>query len=95
LDLRETNVEKSLHNKELHNFTLQITNKDMGLKPCIEDDKKNITAYSLEKTGGKRPLGRFKRKWKYNIKTYLQEIWREVVDSINLSHDNIQVARRL
>jgi hypothetical protein len=41
----------------------------------------------VRKSEGKRPLGRPKRRWKYNIKTYLQEVGCRDMDWIELAQD--------
>jgi hypothetical protein len=40
------------------------------------------------KPEGKRPLGRPRRRWEDNIKTYLTETGSEVVDCIQLAQDS-------
>jgi len=40
--------------------------------------------------GGKRPLGRYKHRWKYNIVMVLKETGREVEDWIHLAQDRDQ-----
>jgi len=39
------------------------------------------------KSEGKRPLGRPRRRWENNIKTYLQEVILGVMDWIELAQD--------
>jgi hypothetical protein len=39
------------------------------------------------KLEGKRPLAQTRRKWEYNIKMNLKEIWWEVADWIHVDHD--------
>jgi hypothetical protein len=41
----------------------------------------------VEKPEGKRPLGRSRRKWKYNIKMDLQEVGCGSMDWIGLAQD--------
>jgi hypothetical protein len=49
-------------------------------------------AYRLlaEKTEGKKPLGRPRRRWKYNIRMDLRKTGREVVDWIHLTQNRDQ-----
>jgi hypothetical protein len=42
------------------------------------------------KLGGKRPLGRSRRRWKDNIKINLKEVECQNVNLIQLDHDRIQ-----
>jgi hypothetical protein len=44
----------------------------------------------LEKSEGKRPLGRLKHRWEVNITVDLRETKWEVVDWIHLAHDKVQ-----
>jgi hypothetical protein len=39
---------------------------------------------------GKRPLGRPKRRWKFNIKMDLREIWIDGTNRIRLAQDSVQ-----
>ena len=41
----------------------------------------------MGKSEGKRPLGRPRRRWENNIKTYLQEVILGVMDWIELAQD--------
>jgi hypothetical protein len=48
------------------------------------------TKFRLEKSEGKRPLGRPRRRWEDNIKMDLREIGLEIVDWIHLSQGRDQ-----
>ena len=41
----------------------------------------------MRKSEGKRPLGRLRRRWEDNIKTYLQEVGCGGMDWIDLAQD--------
>jgi hypothetical protein len=44
----------------------------------------------VAKPKGKRPLGRHRRRWEYNIRMDLREIGWEVMDWIHLAQDREQ-----
>jgi len=46
----------------------------------------------MVKYDGKRPLGRLRRVWECNIKTYLQEVRCRGVDWIDVAEEKVQVA---
>jgi hypothetical protein len=50
-------------------------------------EKRNAYRLLVRKPGGKRPLGRPRRRWVDNIKMYLLEIGWGVVDWIGLAQD--------
>jgi hypothetical protein len=50
-------------------------------------EKRNVYRLLVGKPEGKRPLGRRRRRWIYNIKMDLLEIGVSVVDWIGLSQD--------
>jgi hypothetical protein len=50
------------------------------------DEKCSYTQLMVVKLGGKRPLGRPRRRWKDYIKSELIEIVLEAVDWIHLAH---------
>jgi hypothetical protein len=49
-----------------------------------------ILSYLIETSGGKRPLGRPRRRWQDNIKMDIMDIGLEGVDWIHLSQDRDQ-----
>jgi hypothetical protein len=51
------------------------------------DEKRNMYRLLVGKPEGKRPLGKPRRRWIYNIKTDLLEIGLSVVDWIGLAQD--------
>jgi hypothetical protein len=50
-------------------------------------EKRNVYRLLVRKPEGKRPLGRPRRRWMYNIKIDLLEIGFSVVDWIGLAQD--------
>jgi hypothetical protein len=50
-------------------------------------EKRNVYRLLVGKPEGRRPLGRPRRRWIYNIKTDLLEIGLSVVDLIGLAQD--------
>jgi len=46
---------------------------------------RNVYIVLVRKPEGKRPLGRPKHRWEYNIRMDLMEIWWEVVDWMQLA----------
>jgi hypothetical protein len=50
-------------------------------------EKRNVYRLLVGKTEGKRPLGRPRRRWIYNIKMELVDIGLNVVDWIGLAQD--------
>jgi hypothetical protein len=86
---------RKLHNEELHNLYYlasiigMIESKRMrwgGNVACMCEKR---TAYSIfmRKPEGKRPLGRTRLKWEYNIKMHLRVIGWGDVDCIDLAQD--------
>jgi hypothetical protein len=71
-----------LHNDELHslysslNIVAVVKSRRMGLAGHVErmGDGRGVYRVLIGRPEGKRPLGRRKRKWKYNIKIDLNEI---------------------
>jgi hypothetical protein len=53
-------------------------------------EKKNAYRILMGKSEGKRPLGRPRRRWVYNIKMDLREIGRDGIDWIDLAQDRDQ-----
>jgi hypothetical protein len=50
-------------------------------------EKRNVYRLLVGKPEGKRPLGRLRRRWMYNIKMDILEIGLNVVDWIGLAQD--------
>jgi hypothetical protein len=53
-------------------------------------EKRNAYRLLVGKPGGKRPLGRPRRRWEDNIKMDLREIVRDDMDWTNLTQDRDQ-----
>jgi hypothetical protein len=53
-------------------------------------EKRNALWILVGKLGGKRPLGRPRRRWVDNIKIYLRDIGRDGVDWIDTAQDRDQ-----
>jgi len=51
-------------------------------------ERRGVYRVLVEKPQEKRPLGRTRRRWKYNIKMDLPEVGCEGTDWIELAHDN-------
>jgi hypothetical protein len=51
-------------------------------------ERKNAYRVLVGKPEGKRPLGRHRRRWEYNIKKELQEVGCGGVDWIDLAQDS-------
>jgi hypothetical protein len=54
-------------------------------------EKRNVYKLLVGKPGGKRPLGRLRRRWMDNIKMDLLEIGLNVVDWIGLAQDRYRL----
>jgi hypothetical protein len=86
---------RKLHNEELHNLycSLNITRiiKSMMIRwvghLARMEEKRNVCRLLVGKPEGKRPLGRPRRRWIYNIKMDLLVIGLNVVDWIGLAQD--------
>jgi hypothetical protein len=52
--------------------------------------KRNACMIVMGKSGGKRPLGRIKRRWGYNIKTNLRELGWAGMSWIHMTQDRDQ-----
>jgi len=50
-------------------------------------ERRGLYRVSLGKPDGKKPLGRSRRRWDYNIKIYPQEVKCGGMDSIGLAED--------
>jgi hypothetical protein len=86
---------KKLHNEELHNL-YSLSNIVRLIKSrkmrwaghvALMGEKRNVYMLLVGKPEGKRPLGRPRRRWIYNIKMDLLEIGLSVVDWIGLAQD--------
>jgi hypothetical protein len=51
---------------------------------------RNAYKILVRKSKGKRPLGRLRCRWEYNIKKDLTEIWWEGVDWMRMAQDRDQ-----
>jgi hypothetical protein len=63
---------------------------EIGRTCSIYREKRNAYRVLVGKSGGKRPLGRPKRRWEGNIKTHLIEIGWGIMEWINLAQDRNQ-----
>jgi hypothetical protein len=86
---------RKLHNEELHNLysspsiTRIIKSRRMRWAGHVArmGENRNVYRSLVGKPEGKRPLGRPRRRWMYNIKIDLLEIGLSVVDWIGLAQD--------
>jgi hypothetical protein len=86
---------RKLFNEELHNLysspSAISTAKSRRMKwaghVARMGEKRNVYRLLVGKLEGKRPLGRPRRRWIYNIKKDLLEIGLNVVDWIGLAQD--------
>jgi hypothetical protein len=60
-----------------------------GHVACVVE-MRNAYNILIGKTKGKRPLGKPKRRWKYNIRMDIREIGWEIVDWMHLAQDRDQ-----
>jgi hypothetical protein len=51
------------------------------------EESRGVYRVLVEKNKGKRPLGRPRPRWDYNIKIYLQKVGWRVMDWIDLAQD--------
>ena len=51
------------------------------------EEGRGVHKVLVGKPEGKRPLGRPRRRWEYNIKTDLQEVGRDFADWMELAQD--------
>jgi hypothetical protein len=63
---------------------------EMGRSCSTNGEKRNAYRILVGKPGGKRPLGRTRRRWVDNIKMNLREIGWDGVDWIDLAQDSDQ-----
>ena len=86
---------RKLHNEELNdlycspNIARLITSRRMrwaGHVACMVE-RGSVYRVLVGKPEGKRPLGRTRRSWEYNIKMYLQEVGYGGVEWIELAQD--------
>jgi hypothetical protein len=85
---------KRLHNEELHNLYSSpsiiriIKSRRMRWAGHVARmEERNVYRLLVGKPEGKRPLGRTRHRWIYNIKMDLLEIRLNVVDWIGLAQD--------
>jgi hypothetical protein len=86
---------RKLQNEELHNLYSSpsiiriIKSRRMRWEGHVArmGEKRNVYRLLVGKPGGKRPLGRPRRRWIYNIEMDLLEIGLNVVNWIGLSQD--------
>jgi hypothetical protein len=86
---------RKLHNEELHNLysspsiIRNVKSRRMRWAGHVARmrEKRNVYRLLVGKPEGKRPLGRPRRRWIYNIKMDLLEISLSVVDWIGLAED--------
>jgi hypothetical protein len=91
--LSDLNKTFKLHNEELHNLdSLMIKSRKMRLAGHIAriGEKRNAYKILVGKPGGKRPLGRPKRRWEDNIKIDHREIGWGGMDWIDLAQNRDQ-----
>ena len=50
-------------------------------------ERRGVYSVLVGKTEGKRPLGRLRRRWEYNIKMDLQEVGCDGMDWVDLAQD--------
>jgi hypothetical protein len=65
----------------------KVEQDEMGGACSTNGEKRNVYRLLVGKPGGKRPLGRPRRRWIDNIKMGLLEIGLSVVDWIRLAQD--------
>jgi hypothetical protein len=90
-----TEVRRKLHNEELHNVysspsiirIIKSRGKRWAGHVAQMGEKRNVHRLLVGKPERKRPLGRPRRRWMYNIKMNLSEIGLNVVDWIGLAQD--------
>jgi hypothetical protein len=86
---------RELHNEELHNLysspsiIIMIKSKRMRWAGLVARTETKRNAYRIlaRKPGGKRPLGRPRRRWVDNIKMHLRQMGWDGMDWIDLSQD--------
>jgi hypothetical protein len=91
----ETGGWRKLHNEELHNLysspgiIIMIKSRGMRLAGYVSrmGEKRNSCVILMRKSEGKRPLGRPRRGWVYNIRMALREIGCNDMDWIDLGQD--------
>jgi hypothetical protein len=89
---------RKLHNEELHNLYCSpsiiriIKSRRMGWKWYVArmGEKRNAYRMLVGKPEGKRPLGRPRRRWEYNIRMNPREIGWGGMDWIDLAQDRDQ-----
>jgi len=94
---------RKLHNEELNDLYCSpiivrvIKSRRMRWAGHVEriGNKRGIYRVLVEKTEGKRPLERPRRRWKDNIKMYLQEVGCGGMDWIELAQDRYSWQKRV
>jgi hypothetical protein len=87
---------RKLHNEELHNLysspnIIRIyKSRRMRWAGHVAQMGANRNRILVGKPEGKRPVGRQRRRWVYNIKIDLREIQWDVMDWMNLAQDRDQ-----
>jgi hypothetical protein len=90
---------RKLHNEGLHNlysspniitYNDQVKEDEMGRACSTNGENWNAYRILVGKPEGKRPLGRPRRRWVYNIKIDLSETGWDDVDWIHLAQDRDQ-----
>jgi hypothetical protein len=89
---------RKLHNDELHSpySSLHIVKviksrrmRWIGHVACMGEGR-GVYGVSVRRPEGKRPLGRPRRRWEYNIKMDLREIGIDEANWIRLAQDRVQ-----
>jgi hypothetical protein len=89
---------RKLHNDKLHNMYSSPNIVGMIKARWLRwaghvlrmEEGRGVYRVLVEKTEGKRPLGRPRRRWENNIKTHLREIRIDGANWIQVAHDRVQ-----
>jgi hypothetical protein len=90
--------QRKLHNNELHslnssyNIVRVIKSRKMRWAGHVArmGEGRGVYRVLVGRPEGKRPLGRPRRRWEYNIKLDLREIWIDGANRIQLAQDRVQ-----